>query len=188
MEKYGILRLKCDGTRAETRVRLSAKRTSPFTSAGVSVQSTTGSRGVRISGSNTPCYEVVWRVLDTHSIRQFPPHFPSCASSCAITFQLDSRAGQATYDNIILCMRFVCWITTSADTHLEYVILIFHGTNGYAIAPQRYVYTYTACVVNVSFVRNANGLERRISCTPSKEWIDLCIQWDWLLRFTRVIQ
>ena len=46
------LRLKCDGTRAETRFRLSAKRTSPFKSARVSVQSTTGSRAVRISGSN----------------------------------------------------------------------------------------------------------------------------------------
>ena len=44
--------LKCDGTRAETRFCLSAKRTSPFKSAGASVQSTTGSRGVRISGSN----------------------------------------------------------------------------------------------------------------------------------------
>ena len=43
------LRLKCDGTRAETTFRLSAKRTSPFKSAGASVQSTTGSRGVRIS-------------------------------------------------------------------------------------------------------------------------------------------
>ena len=45
-------RLKRDGTRAETRFRLSAKRTSPFKSAGASVQSTAGSRGVRISGSN----------------------------------------------------------------------------------------------------------------------------------------
>ena len=44
-------RLKCDGTRDETRFRLSAKRTSPFKSAGASVQSTAGSRGVRISGS-----------------------------------------------------------------------------------------------------------------------------------------
>jgi len=44
--------LKCDGTRAETRFRLQAKRMSPFKSAGVSVQSITGSRGVRISGSN----------------------------------------------------------------------------------------------------------------------------------------
>ena len=48
----GRLRLKCDGTRAETRFRLSAKRTSPFKSTGASVQSTTGGRGVRISGSN----------------------------------------------------------------------------------------------------------------------------------------
>jgi len=46
------LLLKCDGTRAETRFRLSAKRTSPFISAGASVQSTTGSRIMRISGSN----------------------------------------------------------------------------------------------------------------------------------------
>jgi hypothetical protein len=45
-------RLKCDGTRAETRFRLSAKWTSPFKWAGASVQSTAGSRGVRISGSN----------------------------------------------------------------------------------------------------------------------------------------
>ena len=46
------LRLICDGTRAETIFRLSAKRTSPFKSAGASVQSATGSRGVRISCSN----------------------------------------------------------------------------------------------------------------------------------------
>jgi len=44
--------LKCDGTRAENRFRLSTKRTSPFKSAGTSVDSTTGRRGVRISGSN----------------------------------------------------------------------------------------------------------------------------------------
>jgi hypothetical protein len=29
-------------------------------------------------------------VLSTHSIRQFPLHFPSRASPCAITFQLAS--------------------------------------------------------------------------------------------------
>ena len=48
----GRLRLKRDGTRAETAFRLSAKRVSPYKSAGASVQSTTGSKGVRISGSN----------------------------------------------------------------------------------------------------------------------------------------
>ena len=86
------LRLKCDGTRAETTFRLSAKRTSPFKSAGASVQSTTGSRGVRISGSNAGCtrYRGSLRVQITHFIRQFPLHFPSRASPCTITFQLDS--------------------------------------------------------------------------------------------------
>jgi len=39
---------------------------------------------------DTPSSEVVWRVLATHSIRQFSLHFPSRASLCAITFQLDS--------------------------------------------------------------------------------------------------
>ena len=47
-----MLRLKYDGTRAGTGFCLSAKRTSPFKSTGASVQSTTGSRGVRISDSN----------------------------------------------------------------------------------------------------------------------------------------
>ena len=39
---------------------------------------------------DTPCSEEVWRVLTTHSIRQFPLHFSSRASPYAITFHLDS--------------------------------------------------------------------------------------------------
>jgi len=48
------LRLKCDGTRVETRLVLSAKRTNPFKSGGGGGwgQSNNGNRGVRISGSN----------------------------------------------------------------------------------------------------------------------------------------
>jgi len=64
--------LKCDGTRAETRFRLSAKRTNPFKSAGVSVQSTTGSRGVRISGSNAGYTMFRSRVKSTG----YPLHSP----------------------------------------------------------------------------------------------------------------
>jgi hypothetical protein len=52
VQKFGRLQLKCDGTRAENIFRLSAKQTSPFKSAGESVQSATGSRGVHISCSN----------------------------------------------------------------------------------------------------------------------------------------
>jgi hypothetical protein len=61
-----ILRFKHDGTHAETRFGLSEKRTSPFKSAGESVQSSTGSRGERISGQQVvmldrPCSEVQWK-------------------------------------------------------------------------------------------------------------------------------
>jgi len=84
--------LKCVGTRAETRFRLSVKRASPFKSAGASVQSTTGSRGVRISCSNAGYTMFRGSVRSTgypfHSPVSF--HFPSRASPCAITFQLES--------------------------------------------------------------------------------------------------
>jgi len=52
--------LKRDGTRAETRFGLSEQRRSPFKSAGESVQSTAGSRGVQISGQTVDrqCSEV----------------------------------------------------------------------------------------------------------------------------------
>ena len=78
--------LKCDGTRVETRFRLSAKRTSPFKSAGVLVQSTTGSRGVRISGSNAGYTMFRGSVKGTG----YPLHSPVSPSPCAITFQLES--------------------------------------------------------------------------------------------------
>ena len=66
---------------------------------------------------DTPCSEVVWRVLATHSIRQVPLHFPSHASPCVITFQLES-----TYEfvwklrslSIIRCLNSLC---VSSDNH-----------------------------------------------------------------------
>jgi hypothetical protein len=63
---YVIPRFKRDGTRAEIRFGLSGKRTSPFKSAGESIQSSTGSRGVRIKGQQVvmldrPCSEVQWK-------------------------------------------------------------------------------------------------------------------------------
>jgi hypothetical protein len=42
-----------------------------------------------------------------------------------------------TYDHIIRRVRFACWITKDRDTHSEYVrLIIFHGKNGCANAPQ----------------------------------------------------
>jgi len=81
------------GTSAETKFRISVKWTSPFKSEGASVQSTTGSRGVRISGSNAG-YAMFRSSLKSTG---YPLHSPVSASlplptsPCAITFQLDSE-------------------------------------------------------------------------------------------------
>ena len=66
------LHLKYDGICAETRFRLSAKQMSPFKSVGASVQSTTGSQGVRISASNTGYTMFRGSVKSTG----YPLHFP----------------------------------------------------------------------------------------------------------------
>ena len=89
-----MARAERDGTCAETRFRLSPKRTGPFKSVGASVQSTAGSRGVRISLSNAgyTTFGGGVRVLATHSFRQFPLHFPSRASPCATRFRTSSNS------------------------------------------------------------------------------------------------
>ena len=80
-----IVRLKYDGIRAETRFSLSAKLTNPLKSAGASVQSTTGSRGVRISGSNAGYTMFRGSVKSTglqlHSPVS-PSHPPPCVTVC----------------------------------------------------------------------------------------------------------
>jgi len=85
IKKKGRGQLKCDGTRAETRFRLLAKRTSPFKSAGGRQFSRLLSAEVCASAVvmlDTPCSEVVWRVLATHSICQFPFTSPPCGTVC----------------------------------------------------------------------------------------------------------
>ena len=49
---------------------------------------------------DTPCAEVVWRVLATHSISQFPLHFPSLALPCAIAFQLESTTADFPHKRV----------------------------------------------------------------------------------------
>ena len=79
------LLLKCDGPHTETRFRVSAKRTSPFKSAGASVQSNTGSRAVRIGGSNAGYTMFRSSVKSTGYPRHSPvsPSFPLlCVTVC----------------------------------------------------------------------------------------------------------
>ena len=105
------LHLKYDYTHDETRFRLSAKRTSPFKSAGGRQFSRLLAAEVCASAVvmlGKPCSEVAWRVLATHSIRPFPLHFPSHASPCAITFQLDSSRNSIQW-SLLSRREFIGW-------------------------------------------------------------------------------
>jgi len=71
---------------------------------------------------DTPCSQVVWRVLATHSIRQFPLHFPSHASPCAITFQLESTTRISATIRPHICRYFsspVCNFPLRLGGHLR---------------------------------------------------------------------
>jgi len=92
---------------------LSAKWTSPFKSAGPHFSLLLAAEvcASTVVMLYTPCSEVVWRVLATHSIRQFLLHFSSRASPCAITFQLESN-------NIIIHYRFTQLTSVYTDREL----------------------------------------------------------------------
>ena len=86
------LRLKCDGTRAETRFVFRRNGRVQLNRQGRQFSQLLATKvcASAVVMLDTPCSELVWRVLVTHSIRQFPLHFPSHASPCAITFQRES--------------------------------------------------------------------------------------------------
>jgi hypothetical protein len=105
--RHCSLRLKCDGTRAETRFRLPAKRTSPFKSApgeggGGAVRSTTGSRGVRISGSNA-AYTMFRRSVKGTGYPLHSPVSPSLPLLCVTVCHHISTG-------LYLPARRDCWI------------------------------------------------------------------------------
>jgi len=75
------LRLKCDGTRAETRFSIWAKRTSPFKSARWSGQSTTRAVRITLQGLYCSC-EPVLQSCDAYSLPIPFSCFPFTSSPC----------------------------------------------------------------------------------------------------------
>jgi hypothetical protein len=186
-------RLKPDGTRAETRFLLPPERTSPLKSAGASLQLTAGSRGVRISGSNagyTTFLGNMW-VLATHSIRQFPLHFPSCASPCAVVFQLDS-----TYECICSILYNNCNCSKSKSEIEEAVFFTFMWpcilTNFFIIKPTRCTYFKnlfwheTLHVLDSSSVHHQKFIHHTLSNVPSWSFGKAVYKPVWHIQFLSV--
>jgi len=60
-------------------------------------------------------------------------------------------------------MRFACWITKATDTHSEFVMLsAFYGHNGYANAPEYYVYTYEYISPLVNYLGELQQMTRAV--------------------------
>ena len=70
---------------------------------------------------DAPRSEVVWRVLATHSIRQFPLHSSSRASPYAITFQLES-----TNQTHSLTLPPFLSLSLSLSIYVSFRIVIFY--------------------------------------------------------------
>ena len=67
------------------------------------------------------------------------------------------RAIQITDGNILLRMRFSCWITKASDTHSDYPILTaFPRQQSFLKRRQCYVYTYVACLIFHTYVLQAD--------------------------------
>ena len=77
-----------------------------------------------------PCSEVVWRVLATHSIRQFPLQFSSHASPCAITFQLDSTFLWPNNKNLCAVIAFCCTCTISVNSLRHHFLCFLRHCKG----------------------------------------------------------
>ena len=119
-----IARPKRDGTRAEPRFGLSAKRTSPFKSAGVSVQSTAGSRGVRISGQRLyrPCSDVRCKTAGYPPHSHLSPSLPHpCVTVCHQVLNTLYLQSFSSWNNSYLHALSPTWTVVLCGTRLALV-------------------------------------------------------------------
>jgi hypothetical protein len=129
---------------------------------------------------DAPCYEVVWRALATHSIRQFPLHFPFRASPCAITFQLDSTIMHRSW--IIQTLRFfnrlmqflsskyAAFVSVSFWKYMKTpCILIWVVTAAYSIVPAGYVTVSNLVISNYNGV-DSEMMQRFVAVNVKLHW------------------
>jgi hypothetical protein len=101
---------------------------------------------------DTPCSEAVWRVLATHYFRQFPFHFPSSASTCAIIFQLESN-GRSIF---VISLRGGGWLTEINYPKLLLLTLNEERVLIFKAQEKPSLYYVLKCAFNISV--NACGL------------------------------
>ena len=156
--------LKCDGTLAETRFRLSAKRTILFKSAGASVHSTTSSRGVRINDSNAG-YIMFRGSMKSTGYSLNSPVSPSISLPCVTVCHHISTGG------FQILVKITIYIFMAAATSISYSS--FHsayalsGLDPLTVEELVYLVTQMPCAISLCWVHTrfcgCNGTEVRFS-------------------------
>ena len=103
---------------AETRFCLSAKWTSPFKSSGASVQSTTGSQGVRISGSDAG-----YTMFRGSAQTGYPLHSPVSPSLPLLCVTVSHHISTGPYYTPVPSLTQMSWAVSHAN-HEECVLKI----------------------------------------------------------------
>jgi hypothetical protein len=99
--------------------------------------------------SYLPKFILEWEMFPTKVVEKIITHilcsiifFPEKSYRLWDNVGKYGTAGQATDDNIIWRMRIACWVIKVTDIHIMKYLLLSHGNNGYANAPQYYVCRY----------------------------------------------
>ena len=146
--------LKCDGTRAETRYRLSARRTSPFKSSGASVQSSTGSRGVLISCNNAGYTVFRGSVKSTG----YPLHSPVSPSFPLLCITMFHHISTGLYSILLLREQSSRNVKLTNQIHLKPRLkrqeiqrnFEMLSRNNCSMESNKY-YTFSVCVSSLSY-------------------------------------
>jgi hypothetical protein len=100
-----------------------------------------------------------WEMFQTKVVESIKTHILyskafSFRKSCRLWDNVEKYvgAGQATDDNIVRRMQFVCWITKATDTHSKYVIFIaFSRKQWLRERASLLTLTYVAFLVDFTF-------------------------------------
>ena len=152
---------------------------------------------------DTPCSEVVWRVLATHSIRQFPLHFPSRASPCAITVQLESTLTMLKFGAVapvVQCCstqlvvhknkaywRYTCTPTRGLQLHVAAVVRAVskHEKQHYLVFEiywhlgGGWNYVSSNKVTIVALIKTQNTASAYPTATPPPQMPFAIVWWKW---------
>jgi hypothetical protein len=80
---------------------------------------------------DTPCSEVVWRVLATHSIRQFPLHFPSVRNRVPSHFNWSLQVSVLTdYLRLYTKLQKGRYATLSCNLSFQRLLKAQHFSSG----------------------------------------------------------